>query len=152
MIFPNVSGKNLEFENFNIPYDLEGDLNLMIIPFKQWHQNLVNQWSFFLNTVESEFLNFRYYEIPTLSYGYKLMRFMIDGGMRAGIPDKGVRKRTITLYLNKNEFRKSLEIPSEKTIYLFLINKKGDILWRSEGEYTPTKAKELKDIVLRDTN
>ncbi len=148
-MFPNVFGKNLELEHFNIPSDLEGDLNLVIIPFKQWHQSLVNQWGFFLNTLESEFFNFRYYEIPTLSYGYKLMRFMIDGGMRAGIPDKSVRKRTITVYLNKNEFRKSLDIPSENTIYLFLITKKGDILWRSEGEYTPIKAEELKNNILR---
>jgi len=113
MIFPEVSGQNLEFENFTLPYNLEGTLNLVIIPFQQWHQNLVDEWSFYLNSLEKKYSNFKYYEVPTLSKGYKIIRFMTDGGMRAGIPDKGVRERTITLYINKNLFKKKLKIPSE---------------------------------------
>jgi len=98
-----------------------------------------------LNILEDRYPKFRFYEIPTLSNGYKIMRFMIDGGMRAGIPDKRVRKRTITIYINKSKFKKQLNITSEDTIYLFLINKKGEIIWRSEGEFNPIKAKVLED-------
>ncbi|MFW9950385.1 MAG: hypothetical protein ACFFKA_09725, partial [Candidatus Thorarchaeota archaeon] len=114
----------------------------------QGQQNLVDQWSFFLNTLESQNPTFRYYEVPTLSYGYKFMRFMIDGGMRAGIPDRNIRARTITVYLNKNEFKKALNIKSEDTIHLFLINKQGDILWRSEGNFDQNKIEGLKEILL----
>jgi hypothetical protein len=71
------------------------------------------------------------------------MRFMIDGGMRAGIPDRSVRERTITLYTNKPLFEKHLNIKSEDTIYLFLIRKDGEILWRSEGEFDADKGEEL---------
>ncbi|UCD01742.1 MAG: hypothetical protein JSV23_01590 [Promethearchaeota archaeon] len=149
MIFPEVSGQNLEFENFDLPYNLEGELNLLIIPFRRWHQNLVDEWSFYLNSLEKKYSNFRYYEIPTLNRGYKIMRFMIDGGMRAGIPDKAVRERTITIYTNKTLFKKKLKIASEETIYLFLMNKNGEIIWRSQGPFDKNKLQTLEKYLMK---
>jgi hypothetical protein len=143
MKFPDISGENLEKKKYNIPYDLEGELNVVIIPFQRWHQSLVDEWSYFLNKIEQSNPDFRYYEVPTLNSAYKVMRFMIDGGMRAGIPQRNVRERTITLYTNKPLFEKQLNIKSEDTIYLFLIRKNGEILWRSEGEFDTQKGDEL---------
>ena len=143
MKFPDISGENLEKKKYNIPYDLEGELNIVIVPFQRWHQSLVDEWSAFLNNIERSNRNFRYYEVPTLNSGYKIMRFMIDGGMRAGIPDRSVRERTITLYTNKPLFEEQLNINSEDTIYLFLIRRNGEILWRSKGEYDKQKGEEL---------
>jgi hypothetical protein len=142
-----VSGQNLEYENYNLPSTLKGELNLVIVPFQMWHQNLVNGWAGYLNDLEISYPYFKYYEVPTLSKGYKLMSFMIDGGMRAGIPDKSVRERTITLYINKNQFKKELSIKNEDTIYLFLINKKGEILWNTEGSFSMDKFIELQDYI-----
>ncbi len=147
MKFPDISGENLEKKKYNIPYDLEGELNIVIVPFQRWHQSLVDEWSAFLNNIERSNRNFRYYEVPTLNSGYKIMRFMIDGGMRAGIPDRSVRERTITLYTNKPLFEELLNINSEDTIYLFLIRRNGEILWRSEGEYDIQKGEELLKII-----
>ena len=147
MKFPDISGENLEKKKYNIPYDLEGDLNMVIVPFQRWHQSLVDEWSYFLNKIEESNPNFRYYEVPTLNSGYKVMRFMIDGGMRAGIPDRSIRERTITLYTNKPLFEKQLDIKSEDTIYLFLIRKNGEILWRNEGEFDAQKGDQLLETI-----
>jgi hypothetical protein len=147
MNFPEITGKNLEKKQYNIPYDLEGELNMLIIPFQRWHQTLVDQWSLFLNNIENLNHDFRYYEIPTLNITYKVMRFMIDGGMRAGIPDKQIRERTITTYLNKSLFKRHLNIQSEDTIYLFLIRKNGEILWRTEGKFESYKGEELLKFI-----
>ncbi|MFX1470390.1 MAG: hypothetical protein ACFFB8_17240 [Promethearchaeota archaeon] len=152
MIFPEVIGQNLEFEKFNLPYNLAGKLNLVIIPFRRWHQDLVDQWSFYLNSLEEKYSNFKYYEIPTLNRGYKVMKFMIEGGMRAGIPDKKVRERTITIYVNKSQFKKELEIQTEDTIHLFLINKKGEIIWHTEGQFNLNKTKALENILSKHTS
>ncbi len=147
MKFPEIAGENLEKKKYVIPYELEGDLNVVIIPFQRWHQSLVDEWSVFLNDIERSNQNFRYYEVPTLNSGYKAMRFMIDGGMRAGIPDRSIRERTITLYTNKPLFEQQLNIKSENTIYLFLIRKNGEILWRSEGEFDAQKGNELLETI-----
>jgi len=147
MKFPEINGRNLEFIKYSIPSDLKGEINLLIIPFQRWHQTLVDQWASFLNIIESKNPDFRYYELPTLTTLYKAMRFMIDGGMRAGISDKSVRARTITLYLNKTQFKKLLNIRSEETIYLFLVRRSGEILWRTEGPYDKIKAEQLVKLI-----
>jgi hypothetical protein len=148
MIFPKVTGQNLEFENFILPHNLEGELNLVIIPFRRWHQNLVDEWSFYLNTLEKKHSYFRYYEVPTLNRGFKFIRFMIDGGMRSGIPDKAVRQRTITIYTNKALFKKKLKIHSEDTIYLYLMDKNGKIIWHVEGNFDNNKLQSLEKLLL----
>jgi hypothetical protein len=144
MKFPEVKGRNLENIEFTIPADLKGNYNLLIIPFQQWHQSLVDQWIPFLESIKKDLSGFYYYEIPTLNESYKTFRFVIDGGMRAGIPDKAVRERTITLYINKTKFKSLLNISSEETIFLYLTDKKGTILWNSEGEFTGIKGENLK--------
>jgi hypothetical protein len=147
MLFPELEGKNLEYKSYKLPYDLEGELNILLIPFQRWHQNLVDSWAPYLEKLINKFPRLKFYEVPTLSNGYKVMSFMIDGGMRAGIPSKQVRERTITIYIKKSQFKKALEILSEYTIYLFLINKKGEILWRESGVYNDLKAKQLTDYL-----
>lgn len=47
----------------------------------------------------------------------KLMQFMIDGGIRAGILDNDIRKRTITSFLDVNHLTNTLGIPNSTTIY-----------------------------------
>jgi hypothetical protein len=144
LIFPEIKGKNLENVKYTIPSDLEGDLNLIIIPFQQWHQSLVDQWVPFLDSMKLKNSRFRYYEMPTLNESYISMRYIIDGGMRAGIPDRSVRERTITLYINKFKFKQSLGIKSEETIYLYLVDKKSIILWMSEGKFDGMKGESLE--------
>ena len=152
MLFPEVEGQNLEYKKYKLPIDLEGELNIILIPFQRWHQNLIDSWTEYLNNVSVNFPIVKFYEVPSLSKGYKMMRIMIDGGMRAGIPNKGVRQRTITIYTNKSKFKKDLNIPNEETIYLFLVNKLGEILWRSSGQYSEFKAKELNNYLKNNIN
>jgi len=73
------------------------------------------------------------------------MRFMIDGGMKAGIPSLETRQRTITIYINKNKFKRKLGIKTEQTIYIYLL-KNDEILWQETGELTEEKIKSLEDF------
>lgn len=143
MKFPEISGSNLEGENYTLPYDLKGELNIIIIPFLRQQQYSVNKWAAYLANVKKSYSFIDFYEVPTLAVGYGLMRFMIDGGMRAGIPNPDTREHTITLYTNKAKFKKKLGIKTEKKIYLYLVNRKGKILWQSEGEITEEKKNSL---------
>ena len=67
--------------------------------------------------------------------------------MRAAILDNDSRERTITLYLDKKEFNQSLKIPKEDTIYLFLIDKEGQVIWKAEDGFTRQKYNDLKKAV-----
>jgi hypothetical protein len=145
--FPVVSGYNLNRQEFEFPRDFGGDLNLVIVPFQQYQQNIVNTWIPFAQEVESSFPGFIYYEMPTIYEMSALSRTFLNEGMRAGIPDETTRERTITLYLNKENFRSALDIPDENDIYLFLVDRDGNILWRTTGEFTTEKADELIEVV-----
>ena len=139
--FPQLIARNLEGEKIEIPQSFHGDFNLVLVAFKRWHQSLVNQWVSLAQFHQENRKILDIYELPTLDSSYKLAKFWIDGGMRLGIPDKTIRKHTITLYLNKREFDKKLGIKNEDTIQVLVLDNDGAILWREEGKLTGEKKK-----------
>lgn len=141
--FPHVSGYNLEGRRYNLPGDLEGEVNLLFIPFQRWHQDWVDGWMPAAQRLKAAYLGLQVYEVPTLPAMNRFARMGIDLGMKMGIPDRAVREATITLYLDKDAYRRALEITSEETIYLMLVTRAGDILWRAEGPYAPATAEAL---------
>lgn len=145
--FPNVTGMNLEAEKFNLPKDLEGDLNILLIAFKRRQQDDVNTWLETLNQYVSEKPNLELYEIPTLQKFNFIGRLNINNGMRYGIPNKTSRKHTITLYLDKQSFKTRLNIKDEDNIHCLLVKKSGEILWRTDGIANQEKIKALKDAI-----
>jgi len=145
--FPVVSGFNLNRQEFEFPRDFGAELNLVIVPFQQWQQNTVNTWVPYVQDLEDEFPNFIYYELPTIYEMPVLSRTFLNEGMRAGIPDETARQRTITLYLDKSKFKSALGIASEEDIYLFLVDRDGEILWQTTGSHTAAKAKELFQFI-----
>ena len=141
--FPQVSGYNLEGRRYNLPGDLEGEINLLFIPFQRWHQDWVDGWMPAAQRLRAAYPGLHVYEVPTLPAMNLFARMGIDLGMKMGIPDRAVREATITLYLDKDAYRRALEIASEETIYLMLVTRRGEILWRGEGPYAAATAASL---------
>jgi len=145
--FPVVSGYNLQREEMEFPRDFGGELNLVIVPFQQRQQLDVNTWLPAAQELERRFSEFVYYELPTIYELPTLSRTFINEGMRAGIPDITSRERTVTLYLDKDSFKNALEITSEETIYLFLVDQEGEIYWREEGRFSDQKVDGLLQVL-----
>jgi ATP10 protein len=141
--FPKVSGSNLNEKAFNLPTDFEGERNIIFVAFQQWHQSQVDSWMPTTKKIAEGDKTLRFYEIPALSAMLPIARKFIDNGMRSGIPDKAVRAITITLYINKENFKAWLNLPNEKQIYILVVDKKGNVLWREEGAFTEEKGKAL---------
>jgi hypothetical protein len=142
--FPNVTGSSLERQKFNLPKGFQEELNIVVVAFKREHAALIESWTGTLEEIEQKNRDVRFYELPVLSRSYWPLRWWIDGGMRAGIADSETRKRTITVYTTKSAFRKQLGIPNEDTIYIFLLNKSGKILWQTKGDFTEEKNQQLR--------
>ncbi len=140
MIFPEVKGSNLEKKKYKVPQDLEGRINIVTVAFQQWQQGLVDTWVPFLEELKQTYPEVYFYELPIIGRGYKGMRFMIDGGMRMGIPDKTIRSRTITLYLDKKRFMKHLKIEDDEDILTYVLNDNGEISSVIKGKYDKEKA------------
>ncbi|MFL7891937.1 MAG: hypothetical protein ACK2UE_06695 [Anaerolineales bacterium] len=145
--FPIVSGYNLNREELEFPTDFAGEFNLVIVPFKQYQQNIVNTWIPIAQQLEQVHPGFIYYELPTIYEMPSFSRTFINEGMRVGIPDRKARERTITLYLDKEIFKSALDIGTEDEIYLFLVDTAGQIYWRSSGGFSEPKAGELIEVL-----
>jgi hypothetical protein len=141
---------NLEGHKLKLPDDLEGKMNVVILAFRREQQDSVDEWIRFLEGLAKEHEILAYYEIPTIQVSYSLFRWMIDGGMRAGIADMNARQRTITLYVDKKEFKRRLEIDSEESIVVLLLRNDGEILWRTIGHYSEDKGLELRSLVEKE--
>ena len=129
------------------PDDFTGQVNLVFIPFKRWHQDDVDGWVPFVGIMSQEYPTMRFYEFPTLPDSNLVYRTFINEGMRAGIPNKETRARTITLYLDKAKFRQALDIPNENSMWIYLFDKLGNVLWKIEGKYYQEKGNALQSAL-----
>ncbi len=89
----------------------------------------------------------RAYELPVLRSMNRVSQWMIDQGMRGGIPDLATRSRTITLYTDKDRFRQALDLSSEDHITILLVDRRGEVMFRTQGAYRPDTARELAGAV-----
>jgi len=151
MQFPVHTFPNLAKQTKIIPTELDGDYKLMIVAFQRWHQDLVDTWFPAGGMLEKTFAKpggkFRYYEIPTIYEMGSIRRALLNTGMRTGVREQSARERTFTMYLDKAPFRKTLQIQNEQDIHLFLLNKKGKVIWRAQGKHSPEKEKALFNFV-----
>ena len=120
--FPVIEGNNLNKQKKVVPDDFVDKNLIVIVAFQQWHQPLVDESILLLeNNGVDETHNI--IEVPTIQKTSKLAEIYLDGVMRAGIRDDRIRNRTITAYIDKEQFKLDLEIPDEDTIYWFLVQK-----------------------------
>jgi hypothetical protein len=145
--FPIVTGDNLNGKTIQIPSQLKGKFNVLLVPFQMWQQDLVNSWVPFLEYLMEENLNFDFYELPTIRKMNFIARRIIDGGMRGGIPSRDTRARTVTLYIDKTPFKETLGISTESTLYLYLVDQQGTIHWEETGELSDEKATSLEEAL-----
>ena len=136
MTFPIVRGSNLLRQKLTLPQDFQGRLNLVFIPFERWHQMEVDSWSALAEELEEKYEGLVYYELPTLQNGGSIYKIFLNEGMRAGIPNPKTRERTITLYLDKADFRAALDMTDEEHVYILVVDRQGKEFFRARGPYS----------------
>ena len=148
LLFPNVKGSNLLRHQLTLPKDFQGRLNLVFMAFEQWQQMEVDSWIPLAEQLEARVSGLVYYELPTIQSSNTMFQWLLNEGMRAGIPNPKTRARTITLYLNKIAFRKALRLPDEDHIYLLVIERQGQVLYQLREPHTTEYETSLRDFLL----
>jgi hypothetical protein len=151
MTFPTVCGSNLLRQKQTLPQDFQGRLNLVFIPFKRWHQMEVDSWSALAEELEEKYEGLVYYELPTLQNGGSIYKIFLNEGMRAGIPNPKTRERTITLYLEKADFRAALDMKDEEHIYVLVVDRLGKEFFRARGPYSHEADAALRQVLVQLT-
>lgn len=146
--FPTLTSSNLEGKTFTMPRDFAGERNVLFIAFLRQQQADVDTWVPFVKPLVARAPDAEYYEIPTIYRMIAPMRWMLNRGMKAGIDDRAARDRTITLYLDKDGFKRSLAIEDEKSIHVMVVDRDGRVLWRTTGSFTEEKGRALEQALL----
>ncbi|HVO42532.1 MAG TPA: hypothetical protein VMT34_07910 [Aggregatilineales bacterium] len=147
MFFPTVTGSNLEDREFVLPYGLDGEYNVLMLAFEPTHQSALRSWLPTLDHLAEEYTDFRYYEVAVLWDLPPLQRLFVDNGMRRAIQDEDLRARVITVYVDKAAFCNTLDLTDEERIYVLLIDREGQVLWRTDGAATRQSTLALIDQV-----
>jgi hypothetical protein len=148
--FPQVSGRNLKRIKHVFPQDFPAKYTIVLIAFWRHQQNHIDTWLPFVTKLEEQYQNMAYVEFPVIYEMGSVRQFLLNEGMRAGIPDEKARERTITLYLDKPRFLNHFGIASEEEIQIMLVGDDGDVLWRETGLFSIEKGEALHQILLQE--
>ncbi len=141
MKFPNVTADSLAGTKESIPESCRGKVTLVAVAFLRESQGQLDSW---LNPFYEKFGKrdgFMFYEIPMISSGYKFMKFVIDGGMRGGIP-QFKHKHVVTMYGDVEKYLTALNL-DPRYGYAFLLDREGSIAFQAQGAATGQSLQEL---------
>jgi hypothetical protein len=140
--FPKLTGINLDGAKQELPQAFMGKLNIVTVAFKREQQSEVDTWIAAFDAILKENPEINFYEIPLIYELGTFSRTWVNNGMRFGITDEKARKRTITVYTNRDKFFEITKMQKDK-IYTLLLDNNGKILWQNEGVADETKVKNL---------
>ena len=139
--FPNVTADSLAGTKESIPETCRGKVTLVTVAFLRESQSQLDSW---LNPFYEKFGKrdgFMFYEIPMISTGYKFMKFIIDGGMRGGIPTFK-HKHVVTMYGDVEKYLTALHL-DPRYGYAFLLDREGIIRFQAQGYATEQAQQDL---------
>lgn len=149
VIFPSITASDLNGREVKLPHELEGELNFVLLGFQIEHQALVDTWLPWIQDQIAKYPTIDFYELPVASKLNPVTRFFIDEGMRAGLKDKQVRARTITIYTDMTRFLDQLQVTDTSTVTVLLVDNAGVVLERATGAFDSSSANRFS-VVLAD--
>jgi hypothetical protein len=147
VVFPGILSYSLDKAKVVLPNDLEGKLNLLLISFEPEQQKDVETWLSAAQALQHTDFNFRWYRLPVSNRENFVFRWWENSSMRSDETDPETWHWIIPLYVNKDEFRRVLQIPNEHDVVALLTDKQGHVLWRGNGPMTSQKRLSLLSAV-----
>jgi len=144
--FPSLVGIDLEGNKRELPNFFDAKYNIISIGFEREHQEAINGWIKIIDPIIAKNNHLKYYEVPLIYELGGFSRAWVNNGMRFGIQDKIARKRTITVYTNRTEFFRIMNM-SGKKIYTLILDKEGNVIWRAEGLANEANIKSLENFL-----
>ena len=148
--FPAIQAASLDGAKLHLPQDFSGQLNLVILSFAREQQREVDTWIPVAKQIQAAHKNFSYYELPTTSREDLLYRWWFDSALRSNTTDKDLRGRTLTAYVSKHSFEKTLHITNEKRVVALLVDRTGKVYWRADGACTDQGKLDLQTALTAD--
>lgn len=151
-VFPSISTYSLDKAKVNLPAEFEGKVNLVLISFEPEQSKDIETWMPLAQALQHMNFQFRYYKMPVSGPENMIYRWWDSSSLRGVETDPESWHWIIPLYLNKNDFRRSLNIPNEKEVVTALVDKDGQVIWQTSGRLTNDKKASLEAAVAGATH
>ncbi|AKB74953.1 hypothetical protein MSLAZ_1692 [Methanosarcina lacustris Z-7289] len=141
-LFPEITSKSLAGRIMTLPEAVKGKVALVCIAFVRSSQNMIDSWT---QPFEQEFGKdsmFAIYEVPMINASWKVLSWMIDAGMRGGIPVEK-HDNVVTFYGDYSGYQEVLGMENTNLAYVYLLDRKSIVRWKGRGYANPEAEKEL---------
>lgn len=146
-IFPAITTYSLSKDKLTLPGGFAGQFDLLLISFQPEQRKQIDSWMPVAQALQHTHFNIHWYQLPVSSPELWIFRWWDNSSMRSDEPDPETWPWIVPLYVDKDSFRHSLQIPTEKQISVLLVDREGNVLWRAEGPMTPEKRSSLLAVV-----
>jgi hypothetical protein len=141
---PVVTGNNLDEESLTFPQDFASDYALVVMPFDRDQQTNAIAWLPMFQRIQANDPRISYYSIAALEDLSPAIRLLVVQGLNFAVTDSATRQATVVLFLsNQVEFTQALGISNLDAMRVLLLNKSGQVLWQTVGDYAPEKEADL---------
>jgi len=140
--FPSASGKDLNNKPWIAPSGFPSERTLVVVGFEEKQQVGIDSW-FEGMEVRKPSSAISWIEMPLINNPGLVMRWIINTGMRGGIPSKEVRSHVWTAYTNKKAFMQACGMTSTKDVYALVVDRSRKIIAMESGNYSKKGAKVL---------
>ncbi|GAB5535128.1 MAG: hypothetical protein Rubg2KO_13770 [Rubricoccaceae bacterium] len=143
--FPEVNGIRLDDSPIVLPRDLSGDATLLVVSFRDATDPLADQWARLGERLQTTYgPQLDVLELPVVAKSMKLFGGLATLGVRGQIDNEAERARTIPIFVDKTVFCKTLACRDQGDVYVFLVDRQGQIAWRGEGALDMPEIAELE--------
>ncbi len=146
-VFPTVKGADLNGRSLTLPAGFPAPFSLVFVAFMMRQQADVDSWQPFVEAARKALPSIAVFELPTIARGYRLMQFVIDNGMRSGVPDRETRAATVPLYTNVKAFTRALGIRTTLQIVVLLVTPEGGVRAQASGRYSAEAAEPIATVL-----
>jgi hypothetical protein len=134
---PQIKGTTLEDQAIILPDAVRGKVTLLIITFSKAAGELGRGWNdpFFKDYPQDDKVTG--YAIAMLEDVPSLLRGMVRGGIKRGVPSS-MRRRFLTVNQGENQWKQYVGLKNDKDPYLILFDANSQVQWIYHGAFDPT--------------
>ena len=140
---PPLRGELLTGRDAELPALTHGKVALVAFGFTRNSSKDVEAWVGRFKSAYGSDTSFTWIEVPLINSGMaKLMKPLIQGGMRGGTPEPD-RAHVMTVWGAPHAWKDWLEFGEPASAYLVLLDREGRVRWRGAGPLDDSRWREL---------
>ena len=132
-----LNGTAVEF-----PADLHGKSAVLVLGFSQGARDEVTAWARRLAPDLRDSPTATYYEMAELESVPRLLRGWVTKRIKSSVPDRA-QSHFVTLTDHEQDWRDAANYSAPDAAYILLVDKRGEVRWRSSGAASDSAYAEL---------